>query len=190
MKPALLLCLTALTLTAGPEYTSDGQLQRPKNVREWKYVTSGLGMSYSDASAGKENPNPTFGNVFVEPAAYDQFVATGKWPDKMVFVIENRKSETKGSIVKGGRFQSGGVLAMEVAVKDTARFKEDGWGYFIFDASAPSAKRLGDSAGCNACHVKNGATDNTFVQFYPTLLEIARAKGVLKAAYLQSDGAH
>jgi len=190
MKSALLLCLTALALTAGPEYTSDGQLQRPKNYREWAYLTSGLGMSYADAPAGKQNPSPNFGNVFVEPAAYRQFVDTGKWPDRIVFVIENRKSETKGSIVKGGRFQSGGATGLEVAVKDTARFKEDGWAYFMFDATAPSAKRMGAEAGCNTCHFQNGATDNTFVQFYPTLLEVARAKGVLKPSYLQNEAAH
>ena len=35
-------------------------------------------------------------------------------------------------------------------------------------------------AGCNACHNKSGAVENTFVQFYPTLLEVAQAKGTLK----------
>ena len=190
MKFLLCLCVAAVGLSAGPEYTSDGQLQRPKDFREWTYVTSGLGMSYSEAAAGKENPSPGFGNVFVETAAYKQFMATGKWPDKMVFVIENRQSATKGSIVKGGRFQTGGVMGLEVAVKDTARFKEDGWAYFFFDAKADSAKRLGAQAQCNSCHNQNGATDNTFVQFYPTLLEVARAKGVLKAAYLQNEAGH
>ena len=190
-RPFLLLAMTStIVLAAGPEYTADGRLQRPKNFREWTYLTSGLGMTYSSSAAGKENPNPDFGNVFVETAAYRQFVETGTWPDKMVFVIENRRSETKGSINKGGRFQSGPVTGLELAVKDTSRFKEDGWGYFLFDATASTAKRLGMEAGCNSCHNKNGATDNTFVQFYPDLLAIARAKGVLKQSYLQNESAH
>jgi len=35
---------------------------------------------------------------------------------------------------------------------------------------------------CQSCHSQNGAVDNTFVQFYPTLLEVAKQKGTLKAA--------
>ena len=78
---------------------------------------------------------------------------------------------------------------MEVALKDTARFS-DQWGYFGFNGSATTAKQFGESAGCNACHSKNGAVENTFVQFYPTLLDIARAKGTLKPSYSASETAH
>jgi hypothetical protein len=190
MRLALLLFVVSAGFAAGPQYTADGRLKRPQNYREWTFLTSGLGMSYASAPAGKENPDPGFGNVFVETAAYQQFVSTGKWPDKAVFVIENRNSATKGSIVKGGRFQAGPVTGMEVAVKDTTRFTEDGWGYFLFDAKSESARRLGPQSQCNSCHSQNGATDNTFVQFYPTLLEIARAKGVLKPSYLQGEAGH
>jgi hypothetical protein len=37
-----------------------------------------------------------------------------------------------------------------------------------------------DTAGCQACHSANGAVDNTFVQFYPTLAPIAKSKGTFK----------
>ena len=30
------------------------------------------------------------------------------------------------------------------------------------------------TADCYSCHQKNGATDTTFVQFYPTLIETAK----------------
>ena len=33
---------------------------------------------------------------------------------------------------------------------------------------------------CTQCHTKNGGVEDTFVQFYPTLLPIARAKGTLR----------
>jgi len=33
---------------------------------------------------------------------------------------------------------------------------------------------------CYSCHEKNGAVDTTFVQFYPTLAEIAKAKGTFR----------
>ena len=31
-----------------------------------------------------------------------------------------------------------------------------------------------NGSACQACHGKNGAVENTFVQFYPTLIEMAR----------------
>jgi hypothetical protein len=71
-------------------------------------------------------------------------------------------------------------------VKDTARFK-DGWGYFGFNGNAASAKVFGAEAGCNSCHSTNAAVEHTFVQFYPTLLEIAIAKGTLNPSYKPSD---
>jgi len=33
---------------------------------------------------------------------------------------------------------------------------------------------------CRTCHAKDGAVDTTFVQFYPTLAEVARRKGTLR----------
>ena len=179
----ILLIICAAAILAAPEFTSDGQLKRPSNYREWIYLSSGLGMVYGPAA--KANPNPSFDNVFVEPAAYREFMATGKWPDKSMFVLEIRRGRTEGSINKGGNFQ-GEVAATEVSVKDVARFP-DGWGYFDFPRNATTAKVLGPQAGCNACHNPNGAVENTFVQFYPTLLEVARQKGTLKPSYLASE---
>jgi len=84
------MCLTASAQTTiEPRYTADGQLTRPENYREWIYLSSGLGMSYGpNASTNPENPN--FDNVFVTPAAYKSFQATGTWPDKTMFVLEVR----------------------------------------------------------------------------------------------------
>jgi hypothetical protein len=180
MKTITFLLLAGLALAADPEFTPDGKLVKPKNYREWIYLSSGLGMTYSDAGA-TPNPNPNFDNVFVEPSAYRAFVETGKWPDKTMFVLEVRKSVSKGSINQGGRFQSE-ISAVEASVKDTKRF-EDGWGYFGFGQSGTTGSKFGESAGCNACHSKNAAVEHTFVQFYPTLLEIAKAKKTLNPSY-------
>ena len=35
----------------------------------------------------------------------------------------------------------------------------------------------------NACHKNNTAVDNTFVQFYPTLFEVAERRGTIKPTY-------
>jgi hypothetical protein len=42
-------------------------------------------------------------------------------------------------------------------------------------------------ASCYSCHAASTAVDHTFVQFYPTLLPIARAKGTLNPAYLAEE---
>ena len=40
---------------------------------------------------------------------------------------------------------------------------------------------------CYSCHSSHGAVDTTFVQFYPTLLDIAKQKGTLSSAYQKED---
>jgi hypothetical protein len=114
--------------------------------------------------------------VFVSPDAYRSFLQSGAWPDKTVFVKEVRTAETKGSLNKGGHFQEG-LMAIEAHVKDQSRFPKSE--FFEF-GSGRTAKPLGPKSGCQACHSQNGAVDGTFVQFYPTLFPVAKAKGTLK----------
>jgi hypothetical protein len=168
--------LSAALNGAGPEYTAAGELIRPVDYREWVFLSSGLGMTYGP-NAAAANRAPLFDNVFVSPQAYKAFVKTGTWPDKTMFVLEIRRAPSEGSINKGGHFQ-GELVAVEVEVKDEARFAEK-WAFFDFRQTAQTAKQL-PKANCFACHTTNGAVDNTFVQFYPTLAEIAKAKGTFK----------
>ena len=161
-----------------PRFSAGNELQRPEHYREWVWLSSGLGMSYSPAAQAAGRANPPFDNVFVTPAAYRSFLKSGTWPDQTMFVLELRRSVTEGSINKGGHFQ-GPLMGIEVEVKDEKRFPGK-WAFFEFGSSAKSAKPLPTSASCYSCHAQNGAVDNTFVQFYPTLIEVAREKGTLK----------
>jgi Cytochrome P460 len=163
-----------------PTYTKEGDLVPPLQYREWVYLTSGLGMSYT---ANASNDMPTFDNVFVNPEAYRSFLATGTWPDKTVMVLEGRGSGSKGSINKSGHFQSGAVTGLEVHVKDASRFPGK-WAFFDV-ASESKATLFPQTANCYSCHVEHAAVDTTFVQFYPTLLPIAQKKGTLSANYLK-----
>jgi hypothetical protein len=169
-----LTCLITC-LMAQPRFTNDGQLTLPNDYREWVFLSSGLGMTY----ALEDDQTPTFTNVFVNPSAYRSFVATGKWPDKTMLVLEVRASANKGSINRGGSYQAG-VLAIEGEVKDTGRFLGNGWEFVSF-GKASTGKILPHTEDCYACHAEHGAVDNTFVQFYPALLEIAKQKGTLTA---------
>jgi hypothetical protein len=163
-----------------PQYTKDGQLVRPNNYREWIYLSSGLGMTYGVVEPSA-NPAPQrFDNVFVTPQAYKAFLQTGAWPDKTMFALEVRSSTSKGSINKGGHYQEE-VVALEFHLKDQTRFPATKWAFFGFDASTKTAKPRPANSACQTCHSRNGAVDETFVQFYPTLIPVAKAKGTLKA---------
>jgi hypothetical protein len=171
-----------------PTFSGDGRLARPDDYREWVYVTSGLGMTYGPAQAAAER-SPRFDNVFVTPAAYREFLRSGTWPDKTMFVLEIRRAEENISINNGGRTQ-GDVVAIEASVKDRQRFADGGWGYFAFNGAnglESSAAPLPATASCYACHRTNTAVENTFVQFYPTLFDVAKRMGTIKSTY---DPAH
>src|SRR4029077_9145213 len=102
-------------------------------------------------------------------------------PDKTIFVLEQRNSDGEASINKAGRFQTG-FAGIEAEVKDS-RFP-DGWAFFGFGSGDSAEPLAGDRvASCVECHTKNTAVERTFVQFYPTLLEVARQKGTLKPGF-------
>lgn len=188
---ALVLALAAVTPRASrsipaesnaPRYTPDGGLKFPTDYREWMYLTSGVDMSYSPAS---NMGHSMFDNVFVNPEAYKSFLQTGTWPDKTVLVLEVRKAGSKASINKNGHYQTGEVMGREVHVKDAARF--DGkWAFFTFD-EGDIGKLLPKEMDCYSCHQQHAAVDTTFVQFYPTLLEIAKRKNTLSPSYVKEE---
>src|SRR4051794_4748063 len=70
----------------GPRYRSGMQLVRPVNYREWNFLSSGIGMTYAAGSAPATAPQ-FFGNVFVNPSSYRNFLQTGRWPDHAVFIL-------------------------------------------------------------------------------------------------------
>ncbi len=165
----------------GPQYTADNQLKMPENYREWVFLSSGFDMSYSPNAMSMGHH--MFDNVFVNPEAYQAFLKTGTWPDKTVMVLEGRRAEGKGSINQSGNYQSVDVHALEVHVKDEARFQGK-WAFYMF-MEGKTATMIPTSVNCYSCHTDHGAVDTTFVQFYPTLLPIAKAKGTLSASYQQ-----
>ena len=170
--------LQSATPAAGPDYTSDGEMKLPENYREWVYLTTGFDMSYSKQM---QMDHHMFDNVFVNPDSYKAFVQTGTWPDKTIMVLEARGAQSKGSINQAGNYQSTDVMAREVHVKDETRFPGK-WAFFGF-GDRKTAKMIPTSTDCYSCHASHAAVDTTFVQFYPTLLPIAQAKGTLSQSY-------
>ena len=170
-----------------PSYTKSGDLEPFTNYREWVYLTTGMDMSYNAKPAGMQD-HSMFDNVFVNPEAYRSFVKTGTWPDKTVMILEAREARSKGSINQAGHFQTGDVMDLEVHVKDESRFPGK-WAFFSFDSPAGKGTLIPQTAKCYTCHAEHAAVDTTFVQFYPTLLPIAKRQGTLSGAYLKDEQA-
>jgi hypothetical protein len=114
-------------------------LHLPEDYRSW-------------VALGKATEAPHSGNVYMHPAAYQEYRRSGRFPEGTVMIVESKAS-------------------VEASVKDR-RFGE-GWGYFRFPETAgglaPKAQALPVAAGCLACHRDRAATDHVFTQFYSAL---------------------
>jgi hypothetical protein len=157
-------------------------MRMPADYRQWVYLSTGFDMSYNPAM---QMDHHMFDNVFVNPESYKAFLKTGTWPDKTIFVLEARRAIDKGSINQKGSYQSADLMGIEVHVKDESRFPGK-WAFFGFN-DEKAASMIPATADCYSCHSAHGAVDTTFVQFYPTLLPIAKSKGTLAPGY--KDGA-
>lgn len=164
----------------GPRFTADGQLLRPENYREWVCIGTGINMAYGPARSGAQDAHPPFTNVFVEPGAYKSFLQSGTWPDKTLLILEIRASAPVNKVQGGNNgYYQGELLGIEAEVKDEKRFAGK-WAFFGLSMSSASGAQIPAAASCYSCHAKNAAVDNTFVQFYPVLRDVAKEKNTLK----------
>lgn len=196
-KPALLLLAMALfgvspenaanaPTSEGPAYTSDAQLRRPQNYRDWVWLTSDYHTA-SDPAKMQAGEHRLFNNIFVNPEAYKAFLQSGTWPDKTMLVVEQRAAEEMGSSNPNQKgMDQSSVIGVGVHVKDETRFPGK-WAFFGFQNGKTTAGMIPATAACYSCHAARGAVDTTFVQFYPTLQPIAKSKNTLSPAYLRES---
>jgi Cytochrome P460 len=163
-----------------PRYTASGELKMRGSYREWIVLSSGVDMNYYSPPG-----HHTFEKVFVNPNSYLSSVQSGKWPDKTIFMREVRAAAGAVSITKNGLTQAASVIAHEGHVKD-ARL-DGGWAFLDVNDSGTGKPIMGP-ANCYQCHETHAAVDATFVQLYPTLLQLAKDKGTLSSAYLRDGG--
>jgi mono/diheme cytochrome c family protein len=152
-------------------YTDDGQLIRPLGWRKWIYV--GTPLTPHDMNDGKA-AFPEFHNVYIDPESFATFERTGEFPNGTQLVKELALVGSKKAVSGNGYFM-GDFAGLEVAIKDTVRFKDEpgGWAYFSFGHKAEYEKtaKAFPAASCNACHAASADTDFVFTQYYPVLLE-------------------
>ena len=181
--PRFLLLLLLLPLTGGaarppeagpvppaPRYTAAGALILPSGIETWIRVGSSIGLGYSPSD---DTPPGMFHNVSLEPAAYAEFRRTGRFPNhtQLALVIYSPASGVPPA--RHGWFE-GELAAVEMAVKDTARFA-GGWAYFGFGLGGSGATSMPfPRERCAQCHAAHAARDNVFLQFYPLLRNAVR----------------
>ncbi len=154
-----------------PAYDGAGNVLRPEGYRKWVFVGTSLGLRYMGEGGSDQGPG-SFHNVYIQPEAYDEFVKTGRFPEKTILAMEVYSAGTKEakSELTGG-YYGDRLTGFSAAIKDKERFPE-GWGYvsFMRDGSNLLAKAEPfRKAQCFDCHAKHAATDNVFTQFYPLL---------------------
>ena len=156
-----------------PRYAGDS-LIRPVGYECWVLAGASMGLGYSQPS-GANAAGATggmFHNVYIEPSAYEHYVRTGKFREGTMMAMTLFMPGQKVHPSKQGFFE-GDFMALEVSLKDSARYPGS-WAYFNFGMGAPAARAFAlPRQACQACHVKNAADDNVFVQFYPTLRAVS-----------------
>lgn len=152
-----------------PRYLNGGELARPADYRRWVFVGASLGLTYSPTATGPMSEHkPMFHHTYLAPRAYDEYLRSGKFPEKTMLVLELYEAGEKVEPATGGLFEAQ-RRAVEVAVKDRERFPGCGWAYFSFGDGRTDSAAPVSSARCAACHREHAAHDNVFTQFYPVL---------------------
>ena len=107
------------------KFAADGQVQIPKNWRQWIYV--GTPLTPNALNNGKA-AFPEFHNVYIEPSAYAYWQKTGKFANgtqiakELVLVRQKDKDEmndngSTGEVSGVGYFQ-GEFQGLELTIKD------------------------------------------------------------------------
>jgi hypothetical protein len=178
MRKLLPIASTLLAITALAQ--APKTIPIPTDYREWQYLTSGLDMSYNQATTNANNTGHSmFDNVFVNRKAWAGFKKNGTWPNGTVLVLENRMGEGNVSINKRGKTQNAEVMGLEIHTRQNNE-------WLFYTAGDDKQEHLiPKPAACYTCHESHAAADTTFAQFYPTVLPIAKAKNTLNPAYLK-----
>ncbi|HEY3161603.1 MAG TPA: cytochrome P460 family protein [Vicinamibacterales bacterium] len=154
-----------------PRYDKDRALVLPAEYRRWILAGTSLGLSYAEGAAPA---HPTFHETLIEPTAYQHFVETGEFREGTMLVLIVHGAEEGAVPSRHGQYAAA-IHGVEMAVKDHARLPE-GWAYYAFgDAprAGASTAQPNSSGSCYACHSKNAARDNVFLQFYSLLAAAA-----------------
>jgi hypothetical protein len=146
--------------------TDAGELLRPANLDEWVFLGASLGMGYDNVDFDPKSPG-NFQVVLMEPSAYAYFKTNGQYANGSMFLLSFYRTEQRVSIDRAG-FVQGELKNFEIHLLDRSRFAE-GRAFYLFGPKDDKGAVLPPGSPCVECHVRDGAFDGTFAQFYPAL---------------------
>jgi len=148
------------------DFTASGELLRPANLDQWVFLGASLGMGYNTVDFDPKSP----GNlqvVLMEPKAFAHFKAHGNYADGSMFLLSFYAAEQRLSIDRAG-FVQGELKNFEIHLLDRAKFAE-GRAFYQFAKNDDKATAIPPGSACVECHMRDGAFDGTFAQFYPVI---------------------
>jgi hypothetical protein len=130
------------------------------------FLGASLGLGYDEVKRDPDSPGD-FQVVLMEPGAYAYFKAHGVYADGSMFLLSLYFTEQRLSIGQAG-FAQGELKNFEIHLIERERFAE-GRAFYLFRNDAGWAAAVPPGNPCVVCHLRDGAFDGTFAQFYPTI---------------------
>lgn len=154
------------TRLAAAKFTESGELVRPDDLDEWVFLGASLGLGYDEVKRDPDSPGD-FQVVLMEPGAYAYFKAHGAYADGSMFLLSLYFTEQRLSTGQAG-FAQGDLKNFEIHLIERERFAE-GRAFYLFHKDAGQAAAVPPGNPCVECHLRDGAFDGTFAQFYPAI---------------------
>jgi hypothetical protein len=169
-------------------FDAGGDVLLPQDYRRWQHV--GTRIKPDGRSVLDEAPitTPQVMDAYVEPAAFEQFMRNGVWPDgtqiiKEISQIRSGAGCDRLTFVCSTEFGTGifeaSYLGMGMMVKDSKRFANEpgNWGYYSFMLDGSGYQRAASirpREQCAACHMNLAArTDYVFSHSHIGLVSAA-----------------
>jgi hypothetical protein len=157
---------------------SAGKLLKPADLSTWVFLGASLGMGYNPGSFNAARPGQ-FQVVLMEPTAYRHFVERGSYAPGSMFLLSFYDPDQRRSINQNG-FVQAGLTNYEIHLLDT-RKGEERHAFFMFGPNDTAGDPVPKGNACVTCHVKHGAFDGTFAQFYPTIRHLIPPEALKRA---------
>jgi hypothetical protein len=146
--------------------TSDGKLQKPADLDSWVFLGTSLGMGYNPGSFNAARPGQ-FQVALMEPTAYRYFVKNGTYAPGSMFLLSFYDADKQVRSINQNGFTQADLTNYEIHLIDPK--SQEGHTFYMFGPDSANGNPVAAGNACVRCHVKHGAFEGTFAQFYPTI---------------------
>ena len=161
-------------------FTNKGKLQKPADLTDWVFLGTSLGMGYNPGSFNASRPGQ-FQVVLMEPNAYRYFVRNKSYAPGSMLLLSFYDSDTRKRSINQNGFTQAELTNFEIHLIDPAKGGADGREFYTFAANDTEGDLLPPGNGCVQCHIKHGAHQGTFAQFYPTIRPLIPEEALARA---------